>query len=461
MSYESQTSGIIDHAFLENLYEGLNGNGITSGGVVTATGSDRVLTYTAVEGIASGVRFQANSSTVTLDAGDASNPRMDMIVWDKTAGAVAVVKGTATAESSSQTRPPLGTLDDNDLILAVAYVPTNASVILDANIFDRRVEPALQKGADITAASTLTLVDGLSFDITGATGITAIATAPEGRVVRFQFDSTPTLTHHGTNLILQSASNFKASAGDVLWFESLGAGKWREVNRHLATSASTLPVILNNIRDNYALLCLVDGLSDSGAAAGEAAGIGLSVQVDGSGAVDSSGLRGGAWIQATNTTANSQSLLRTPGTVATGDRNPHLSAILTTDAGGSEMKAQGWGFLDDSVVSSFTTTTRHGAMFRQVTTGALFAKTGNGSNEETTSLSGSHTLGSAGVFEVLTVDNGVTWLFRIAGTQVASHTSQIPTVTTQMYVVLGIENNTTTDVRMTDIDLIVAYQDRT
>ena len=125
------------------------------------------------------------------------------------------------------------------------------------------------------------------------------------------------------------------------------------------------------------------------------------------------------------------------------------------------MKAQGWGFLDDSVVSSFTTTTRHGAMFRQVTTGALFAKTGNGSNEETTSLSGSHTLGSAGVFEVLTVDNGVTWLFRIAGTQVASHTSQIPTATTQMYIVLGIENNTTTDVRMTDIDLIMAYQDRT
>lgn len=64
------------------------------------------------------------------------------------------------------------------------------------------------------------------------------------------------------------------------------------------------------------------------------------------------------------------------------------------------------------------------------------------------------------MFEVLTVDDGVTWVFRIGGVTVATHTTQVPTATTGMYVVCLIENNTTTSVKFDDVDMIKAVQDR-
>lgn len=141
MGYESQTSGIIDHAFLQNVYEGLDGNGIASGGVCTGTGTDRVVSYTAFTGTIDGVAVSVAGSSVTHDVGDATNPRSDMIVCNSS-GTVSIVKGTATAESASQTRPPLGTLPAGSVILATVYVPAGATVILDANVFDRRITPS-------------------------------------------------------------------------------------------------------------------------------------------------------------------------------------------------------------------------------------------------------------------------------------------------------------------------------
>lgn len=145
VGYEVQASGVVDHAFLQNAYQGINSNGFISangagnaGGVLTSAGSDLDTDYTAFTAIVNGTRVSVSASSVTHSAGDATNPRMD-IVKVNSSGTVAIVEGTPTAESASQPRPPLGTLTAGDLMLAVVYVPALASVIQDSNIFDRRV----------------------------------------------------------------------------------------------------------------------------------------------------------------------------------------------------------------------------------------------------------------------------------------------------------------------------------
>ena len=71
------------------------------------------------------------------------------------------------------------------------------------------------KGADIVSAATLVLgTDGNMFDVTGSTGPITAITVPAGMLFMLQFDSTPTLTHHATNLNLPGAANITAVAGD-------------------------------------------------------------------------------------------------------------------------------------------------------------------------------------------------------------------------------------------------------
>lgn len=73
------------------------------------------------------------------------------------------------------------------------------------------------KGADIASAATLVLgTDGNMFDVTGSTGPITAITVPAGMLFMLQFDSTPTLTHHATNLNLPGGANIVAEAGDRL-----------------------------------------------------------------------------------------------------------------------------------------------------------------------------------------------------------------------------------------------------
>ena len=71
------------------------------------------------------------------------------------------------------------------------------------------------KGADIVSAATLVLgTDGNMFDVTGSTGPITAITVPAGMLFMLQFDSTPTLTHHATNLNLPGGANITVAAGD-------------------------------------------------------------------------------------------------------------------------------------------------------------------------------------------------------------------------------------------------------
>lgn len=103
-----------------------------------------------------------------------------------------------------------------------------------------------KKGTDVVAAATLPfLTDGNFFDVTGATGITALPTGIQaGTCVVLQFDSTPTLTHNSTSLILNGGVDYVAETGDYLGFISLGSNNWAELFRsqrlgwHLLASSS-------------------------------------------------------------------------------------------------------------------------------------------------------------------------------------------------------------------------------
>ena len=140
MGWETQSNSIINTADTQNWYEGSKGNGFLTGGVLTSADVDRETDYTAFTAIVNGTLVVVAASSVTHDAGDATNPRID-IVEVNSSGTVAIVKGTATAENSTtQPRPPAPTLTAGSLMLAAVYVPASASTILDANIFDRRVE---------------------------------------------------------------------------------------------------------------------------------------------------------------------------------------------------------------------------------------------------------------------------------------------------------------------------------
>lgn len=138
MSYTPQTSGITDHAFLQNLYEHGRGNGFLNGGVLSSAGTDLDTDYTAFQAVVDGTWVSVAAGSVTHDAADATNPRMDMVAVNSS-GTVSIVKGTATAESTSQTRPPLGTLTSGSLIIGVVYILAGTTAINNNNVFDRRV----------------------------------------------------------------------------------------------------------------------------------------------------------------------------------------------------------------------------------------------------------------------------------------------------------------------------------
>ncbi len=101
------------------------------------------------------------------------------------------------------------------------------------------------KGADIASAATLVLgTDGNYFDVTGSTGPITAITVPAGMLFMLQFDSTPTLNHHATNLNLPGGANRTAVAGDRIIAFATAANQvtvldWISGNRVLGTVTTT------------------------------------------------------------------------------------------------------------------------------------------------------------------------------------------------------------------------------
>ena len=86
------------------------------------------------------------------------------------------------------------------------------------------------KSANIASAATtdLSTATGNYVHVTGSTGpITSLGTLQAGARIHITFDSTPTLTHNATSLILPGKANIVCEANDTALFESEGAGNWR------------------------------------------------------------------------------------------------------------------------------------------------------------------------------------------------------------------------------------------
>ncbi len=87
------------------------------------------------------------------------------------------------------------------------------------------------KGADVTAANALLVgIDGNWFDVSGNTAITSMATKGVGTFMLLEFDGTPTITHHASDLILPGATNITASAGSIGLFYEYATADWRLIS---------------------------------------------------------------------------------------------------------------------------------------------------------------------------------------------------------------------------------------
>ncbi|MDH3981277.1 MAG: hypothetical protein OES84_00075 [Kiritimatiellaceae bacterium] len=104
---------------------------------------------------------------------------------------------------------------------------TDASATFAGNVIIQETFTPFQ-GADVASASVLTLGVGNTFDVTGTTTITSIASKGVGTYVTLQFDGALTLTHHATDLIL-GGHDILTAAGDIAVFKEYATGDWQLV----------------------------------------------------------------------------------------------------------------------------------------------------------------------------------------------------------------------------------------
>jgi len=99
------------------------------------------------------------------------------------------------------------------------------------------------KSADIVSAATVDLSEatGSFIHITGSDGpITSFGTVDEGIEFVLVFDSTPTITHNATSLILPGGESITAESGDVMIVRSEGSGNWKCTSYQGATGGASI-----------------------------------------------------------------------------------------------------------------------------------------------------------------------------------------------------------------------------
>ena len=98
------------------------------------------------------------------------------------------------------------------------------------------------RGANLTAASTLSLGADSSFDVDGTTAITALSYRQEGSRITLKFNNNVTVTHSASLLLLGGVTNVY-KAGTISVFERIYTG-WREVSRTINKFISALQTIV-------------------------------------------------------------------------------------------------------------------------------------------------------------------------------------------------------------------------
>jgi len=152
-----------------------------------------------------GVKSIVKNVSTALAAGDIAANAIVSVIYDGTNFQLQAL----TIVSLS------GYLQTSDIGVTVQAYDADTTKNDVANTFT--ATQSFSKGGDIASATTLVLgTDGNYFDVTGSTGPIAAITVPAGTLFMLQFDSTPTLTHHATNLDLPGETDITAVAGDTL-----------------------------------------------------------------------------------------------------------------------------------------------------------------------------------------------------------------------------------------------------
>ena len=151
-------------------------------------------------------------------------------------------------------------------------------------------------------------------------------------------------------------------------------------------------------------------------------GIGLSTVIASSGKLAAvAGSRSAFWAQG----AAMRSSVQTPVATITPARSPLLAVRSTPKQTSANLTAWIMGFGID-----FADANTNGAYFVRATTGNVFARTqqGTATNTDLGALSDT----TLREWRVYTDDAGVTWVFEINGSVVATHTTNVPTASTNL-----------------------------
>lgn len=145
----------VDAVDLQILANGVAQTGVVGHGCAVTWSSGLIFAVAAGTNGVQGARSAVSSTSKTLSAGDATNPRYDLIVVDN-AGAVTVVAGTP---ATNPVFPTTGLFDADGLlqktVLKAIYVPATATVLSDAHGTDKRI-PLDDDLSNVAALSTTT-----------------------------------------------------------------------------------------------------------------------------------------------------------------------------------------------------------------------------------------------------------------------------------------------------------------
>jgi hypothetical protein len=191
-------------------------NGQTIDGVTLATG-DRILLKNQSTASQNGIYVVAASGAParSTDA-DSGTELVNATVF--------VSEGTTLADT-------LWTCSTNATITPGATSLTFTQVGAGTSFTGGTLTSPINDAPAVTLASSSTVNIGAAGSntilISGSSTISAFDTIADGAERELYFQSTPILTHNGTSLILPSAVNITAAAGDIARFRSLGSGNWR------------------------------------------------------------------------------------------------------------------------------------------------------------------------------------------------------------------------------------------
>ena len=227
---------------------------------------------------------------------------------------------------------------------------------------------------------------------------------------------------------------------------------------------ATLEDVLEDFDENRALIMWTDCQERFTAmTTGHSTALGVSrFSVNGTANQESNNSGGLVYIATSGDAGDDHCSLCTYEKGADYAKDPRIKFKCSFETAQSGLQAQGGGFNDNRGANTWDETNHDTAMFRSLTTGNLFAVTGDGSSETTTDLGSVHTLGDNAVYEIASSSNGGSYAFKINGTTRATHTGTLPNA--DMRAVIGIakiSSSTTSGLNIEQVDYMYATQDRT